>query len=256
MVDIHSHILWGLDDGAETLEESVAMLKAAALGGTTDMVATPHANSQYKYDGAVVEARIAELAEITCDVPRVHRGCDFHLNYENIEDALRYPGKYTINGWKYLMVEFPDLFIPPSMDSIFQQMRERGIIPVVTHPERNALLAKRRDWMQQWAALGCLAQVTAQSLTGRFGRAAEGYGWELLEKGLAQFVASDAHDPEGRHPRLDEARGLVAERMGADAAERLFETNPRATLTGAPLPLPPEPAAGTPKKKWFGLFGS
>ncbi len=249
MVDIHSHILWGMDDGSTCIEDSVAMLQAAALGGTTDIVATPHCNSRYAYDGALVEARIAELALLTDDTPRIHRGCDFHLSYENITECLRFPTKYTINGYGYLMVEFSDLFIPPTIEEVFRQFRERGVTPIITHPERNGLLTQRRELLASWVAEGCLSQVTAQSLTGRFGRAAESYGWELLEQGLAHFVASDAHDPEGRHPRLDEAMQLVSDRLGEDAAARLFTHNPAAVIAGKQLPEPS--STSKPKKKWY-----
>jgi protein-tyrosine phosphatase len=249
MVDIHSHILWGLDDGAASVEDSVAMLKAAALGGTTDIVATPHSNSRYEYDGALVEARIAELAFLTEDAPRIHRGCDFHLSYENIAECLRFPSKYTINGHGYLLVEFSDLFIPPTIEEVFRQFQERGVTPIITHPERNNLLAQKHELVEGWVAQGCLSQVTAQSLTGRFGRTPESYAWELLEKGLAHFVASDAHDPEGRHPRLDEARGAVANRLSEDAAARFFTHNPGAVIAGKQLPEPS--ATSKPKKKWY-----
>jgi protein-tyrosine phosphatase len=227
------------------------MLKAAALGGTTDIVATPHSNTRYEYDGALVEARIAELALLTDDAPRIHRGCDFHLSYENIAECLRFPSKYTINGYGYLLVEFSDLFIPPTIDEVFRQLRERGVTPIITHPERNNLLAQKHELVEGWVAHGCLSQVTALSLDGRFGRAAESYAWELLEKGLAHFVASDAHDPEGRHPRLDEARRAVGDRLGEDTAERLFVSNPAAVIAGRQMPEPNATATPKPKKKWY-----
>src|SRR4051812_36338517 len=111
MVDIHSHILWGLDDGADTRETSIAMLKMAAEAGTTDIVATPHANFEYRFDKVLVSQRIAELAEATAGRPRIHSGCDFHLSFENIEDALQTPARYTINDGPYLLVEFPEFSI-------------------------------------------------------------------------------------------------------------------------------------------------
>ena len=93
MIDIHSHILPGLDDGSESLEESVAMLQQAAAAGTTDIVASPHANQEYLFDPLMVEQKISELQAAVGDAPRIHYGCDFHLTLENIEDALRVTGK-------------------------------------------------------------------------------------------------------------------------------------------------------------------
>jgi protein-tyrosine phosphatase len=253
MIDIHSHILWGLDDGAETLEQSLEMLRAAAEAGTTDIVATPHANFEYGFDAAVIGARIQELDEAAGGVPRIHRGCDFHLSPENIEDGLRNPSRYTINGKSYLLVEFPDLFISPSMGEVFRKFLDRGVIPVITHPERNPVLMEQAERLEEWAELGCLSQVTAQSLTGDFARPVEDAAWELVERGLIHFGASDAHDPHDRHPRLDKAWKTVWERMGAAAAHRLFVSNPRAALAGEALP----DVAETPrtKGKWFGLWG-
>ena len=143
MVDVHSHVLWGLDDGAQTLEESAAMLKLAAASGTTDIVASPHASPQYKYDGELVDRRIKVLSSLP-DVPRIHRGCDFHLSFENIQDALLDPATFTINGKKYLLVEFADAFIPPSTEEILRRFLAIGVIPVVTHPERNPILSDPR----------------------------------------------------------------------------------------------------------------
>src|ERR1039457_2850935 len=97
MIDIHSHILPGLDDGSESLEESVEMLRQAAAAGTSDIVASPHANQDYAFDPLLVERRIGELQAAVGDAPQIHYGCDFHLTLENIDDALRSPGKYSID---------------------------------------------------------------------------------------------------------------------------------------------------------------
>ena len=248
MVDIHSHILPGLDDGAQTLEDSIEMLKIAAAGGTTDIVATPHANSEFTFD----PDRIAEkLAEVNAAGPavRVHTGCDFHLAYENIQDALEHPTKYTINHKNYLLVEFSDLIIFNTTTDIFHQLLGAGMTPVVTHPERNWLLQKRLDSLTAWVADGACLQVTAQSLLGRFGRHAKEFADKLIRQGLVHFVASDAHDTEDRTPDLRQAWEYVAEKYGKDRAERLFVTNPAATLKGERLP---EVECSTPdRRKWY-----
>src|ERR1035438_7937076 len=101
MVDIHSHILWGLDDGARTLEQSLAMMQIAGASGTTDIVATPHANFRYSFQPALVAQRIEEISA-GGGQPIVHRGCELHLTFDNIQDALQNPAKYAINGGRYL----------------------------------------------------------------------------------------------------------------------------------------------------------
>jgi len=232
MVDIHSHILAGLDDGPQTLEQSVAMVRVAAESGTTDIVATPHSDLRFTYDPEIVDRKIAELAAASGGSVRIHRGCDFHLYYENIQRALAQPSRYTINGKRYLLVEFSDVMILKSADEVFERMQAAGITPVVTHPERNMLLAGNPDQLRRWVEAGCRIQVTAQSFEGRFGRKAQAASENLIEIGLVHFIASDAHDAAHRPPALAKARDLIERNYGKPSAERLFVINPRAVLTG------------------------
>src|SRR5207237_4265722 len=145
---IHSHVLYGLDDGAKTREQSVEMLEIAARSGTTDIVATPHANGQYTFEPEVIEQRIAELSAQT--TVRIYPGCDFHLQFDNIEDALADPEKYTINHKGYLLVEFPDLSIFSETDAILLTLLEAGIVPMIPHPERNGQLPRNDDTRDRW----------------------------------------------------------------------------------------------------------
>ena len=232
MVDIHSHILAGLDDGPETLEESREMLRMAADSGTTDIVATPHANLEFAYDPAIVERKVAELRAGAEGFVRIHRGCDFHLYYENVQKALAEPSLYTINGRRYLLVEFSEVTILNSAGEVFERMRDAGITPVITHPERNAMLARDTDQIEEWVEAGCRVQVTAQSLFGRFGRRAKKAAQKLMRRGLVHFIASDAHDTADRPPVLKHAYQHVAQEYGTGWAEALFVTNPRAALEG------------------------
>ena len=249
MVDIHSHILPGLDDGAQTLEDSVAMLRLAAESGTTDIVATPHANHQFTFNPDRITARIAEVQQAASPALRIHRGCDFHLTLENIQDALAHPGKYAINHLSYLLVEFSDLLIPRTTQEIFDRLISAGLTPIITHPERNALLHARLDQLQSWVENGALVQITAGSLLGNFGRTAKAVSADLMNRNLVHFVASDAHDTKYRTPVLRDACQYVAQTWGASLAETLFTTAPQAVISGQAIELsdPRQP----PKKKWF-----
>jgi protein-tyrosine phosphatase len=251
MIDIHSHILPGLDDGSKSLEESVAMLRQAVAAGTTEIVATPHANQEYDFDPLVVERKIGELQAAVGDAPRIHYGCDCHLTLENIEDAVRSPGKYSINHRGYLLVEFSDFLIPKTTDEIFARMMKAGLRPIVTHPERNQLLQYRLPEMEEWVAQGVHMQVTAQSLMGRFGKTAKACAHELIGRGLVHFLASDGHDTKWRTTALDETRQYVDRRFGAEAGLRLFEENPRAALAGVPLTAVPLPIL---RKPWYAFW--
>lgn len=169
MIDIHNHVLYGMDDGSPDLETSLSMLRMAGQHGTMDTVASPHANLEYKYDPAVIAERKAALDAANDSGVRVHLGCDFHLQYENIEDALRQPRKYTIAGGPYLLVEFSDLLILKNTTQIFDDLLSAGMTSVMTHPERNQLLQQRLKDLSGWVEMGCSIQVTGQSLDGQFG---------------------------------------------------------------------------------------
>jgi len=253
MIDIHSHVLPGLDDGSDSLEESLAMLRIAAESGTTDIVATPHANLEFTFDPDVVRAKLAELRQEAGPLIRIHSGCDFHLYYDNIQDALSHPAKYTVNGLRYLLVEFPDLLIAKSAPEVFSRLVSGGMVPIVTHPERNFLLHSKLEEIGMWIEIGALVQVTGQSLLGRFGNEAREFARQLMNRGMVHFIASDAHDASDRTPRLDDAYDHVVRRWGKPRADRLFVANPQAVITGEPLPTAPveaQPGA----KRWYSLW--
>jgi protein-tyrosine phosphatase len=235
MIDIHSHVVWGLDDGAANMEQSLSILRGAAETGTTDIVATPHSNAQFRYQGELLEDRMRQLAAETGGKPRIHRGCDLHLSFDNIDEVLQRPGKYSINGKQYLLVECPDFHVGKHMEGVLQRLLDSGIVPIVTHPERNPVLQRKLSRVEEWVDLGCLIQVTALSITGGFGGTARGAASHLLKRGLVHVVASDAHDPEHRHARLNEAYGIVKSRYGEEEADILFTHNPRAIIEGVPL---------------------
>jgi protein-tyrosine phosphatase len=251
MIDIHSHILYGLDDGARTFEESLEMVRMAAAGGTTDIVASPHANEEYHFEPEAVEARISELQSAAGDSPVIHYGCDFHLTPENIEDALRSPGKYSIGHRGYLLVEFSDFLIPKTTSQIFAALLAAGMRPIITHPERNRLLRGRIDEMGSWVQLGCLIQVTAQSLLGRFGKSAQDASAALMKRGLVHVLASDGHDLKHRPPVLNEAHQHLLARFGEETARRLCVSNPRAIIDGRSVEPVSPPEKTRPWHSWW-----
>ncbi len=253
MIDVHSHILHGLDDGAASLDISLAMVRLAAEWGTTDIVASPHANQEYKFDPELVEDRLEELrAAAGASAPRIYYGCDFHLSYDNIQDAVAHPARYTIDHGRYLLVEFSDLVIFPNTTEIFARLLDAGMIPVITHPERNTLLQQRLPKLREWSEMGCLLQVTAQSFNGRFGRRAERFSKVLLEENLIHVVASDAHDTKHRPPDLGEAYDWLAKERSEALAETLCVRNPGAVLRSEPLPEPAlADAEVAASRKWY-----
>lgn len=256
MIDIHSHILPGLDDGAETMDDTVELLQLARDTGTTAIVASPHADTHYTFDPQQVDALLAAAQERVGDGIRIVRGCDFHLMLDNIQAALANPTRYTINSGPYLLMELSDLMIFPNTNQIWQELEDAGMRIILTHPERNPLLQDRMERIEEWVAQGRYMQLTAQSLLGRFGQQAQRFAVSMLEKGLAHFVASDGHDLRGRPPRLDLAFEWVAARYGRDLAQLLFVDHPRAVLEGEPveswMPKPERSASGGFLGRLFG----
>ena len=246
--DIHSHVLYGMDDGAKTRDDSLRMLEMAAASGTTDIVATPHANSRYRYNPAIIDAQIADL-NASVDGVRVHRGCDLHLQMDNIQDAVANPEKYSINGRGYLMVEFPEILMYRDVDGILNHLMEAGLIPVITHPERNSFLHARVDDLARWVNNGCYLQVTAGSVTGTFGKPAQRFAQELLHRGLVHVVASDAHDCVHRPPSLNAAYEAMANEYGERTVGPLFVEHPHAIIAGDTLDVDVRPMK--PRRSWY-----
>ena len=172
MVDIHCHILPGLDDGPESIEVSLAMAESAIADGITHVVATPHSSSQHTFDFARVRAARDELQQKIGSRLILATGCDFHLNPENLEALRADAPRFCINQKDYLLVEFNEFSIPPSMDQTLHEIQLLGLRPVITHPERNAILRLQTERLAKWIRLGCCVQVTAGSLTGVFGPSA------------------------------------------------------------------------------------
>ncbi len=242
MIDIHHHLLFGLDDGAKDLESAVAQAEASIANGVTHVVCTPHANYQYHFDPKENAEKLALLQERMKGRLALGLGCDFHLSFDNLDDLAANPGKYTVNGKQYLLVEFPDLSIQQSLTDALFRLTASGIIPIITHPERNPTLVATPDKMVDWLRMGCLIQLTAGSLLGRFGSRAAAMCDDLLRKNWVHFIASDAHNITSRPPNMREGRQALAKRYGQETADRLSVHNPRAVFYGEDLPPQPEAA--------------
>jgi protein-tyrosine phosphatase len=248
VVDIHSHILPEVDDGPKDWETSVALCRAAAADGITHMVATPHANDRYHYDREYLQGLIARLQQLVGDAPKLRLGCDFHLSIDNLQDAFANPTRYVIDGTNYLLVEFSNYSVPQQTADSFHKLGERGITPIITHPERNPILRETLHRVLEWAEQGCVVQMTGSALTGFWGERARRAAVWLLEHQAAHVLASDAHDLEKRVPILSTSRDAAAEICGEDIADALVDANPRAIIANEPLPYFPRPLAGSYRK--------
>jgi protein-tyrosine phosphatase len=241
MIDIHCHILAEVDDGPKTWDVAEEMCRMAVADGIEHIVATPHANDRYHYDREFLSRLLDYLRQRIGVAPRLSLGCDFHLSYENLQDVMLFPDRYTIDGTRYLLAELSNYGVPAQIEETFTNLLEKGITPVITHPERNPIMQRTPLRILHWVELGCVIQVTGSALTGRWGEAAWQTAQWLLKRDAVHVLATDAHDTQRRPPVLSTARNAAAEICGTDVATALVDGNPRAIVGGQPLPYFPDP---------------
>jgi protein-tyrosine phosphatase len=262
MVDIHCHILPGLDDGSDSVETSLKMAEAAVADGVTHVIATPHASSEYDFNPELIRSRRDEIQSHLGDRLIILTGCDFHLNFENLRTLRADPKRFTLNQGGYLLVEFANFAIPASMDQTLHELKLIGLHPIITHPERNPLIRSQWDRLWGWMHQGCYVQLTAQSITGGFGRRAQQAADLLLEANAVHFIASDAHNITTRPLVLKPVYDSLAKSEGEERARALLVENPRAVVENLDLPYLPEPSdwkkaqveteqESTRKRFWF-----
>lgn len=236
MVDIHSHILPGVDDGASSWAIAVDLVAAAAKEGIRHMVATPHSNAQFRYDRSARTELLRELRK-RVDAPiELSLGCDFNFSLDNVQAALHDWKRFWIGSGPYLLIEFSDYGIAPNAETTLRRLIRCGVIPIITHPERNPFLRSKLDMLYSMVEIGCLIQVTANSVTGFWGKEARRTCLGLLARGLVSVVATDAHDLTRRPPIMSAAREAIHDKFGKDIAEALCSTIPSAIVEGKPIP--------------------
>ena len=238
LIDLHAHILPGLDDGAPDLEPSVAMARMALAAGTRIMACTPHRlPGRYDTGADAIEAGIESLgAELRrLDIPLgLVCGSDVHVT-PDLGAVLERDPAYRLNRTRYFLFEPPHQIAPPNIVALVRQVVRDGFVPVLTHPERLQWVHKRYDLACELNDAGCLMQVTAGALTGRFGVRPHSLAWRLVADGRVDIIASDGHNLEGRPPTMDEAYERLSQRIGPEEARAMVLTRPIAILRDEPL---------------------
>ena len=235
LIDIHCHLLHGLDDGPQTLQAAAHMCRVAHAAGTVAVISTPHANHRFCFDPQKTAELCESLREQIPPALRLFAGCELELSLETLPDALRDIRRYTLNGSRYLLVELLKTGMPPNLEQVLARFLDQGVTPILAHPERSAHLQHHLDKLSSWVERGCLAQLTGDALTGRMGPRLQTAALEVLRRRLAHFVASDGHDPIRRPPRLLEAYRTVGERLSPALAALLFISNPLAVIENRPI---------------------
>ncbi len=242
MIDLHSHVLPGIDDGAQDMEMTLAMLRQAQELGFKKLLATPHINehttpdilNQIKitYEQVVAEKDRAGI-QLDLDLAgEIH--FDNHILSWLDHDFLKI-GKRK----KYIIFELPIQGLPIHMEEMIFKIGLRGVRPIMAHPERNTYVQQNSDRLNKWLEMGCIMQMNAGSITGDFGSAIRQLAWQLLNKGQIHLVCSDAHNTGRRsYDQQVQAYQMVKNQLGKNYADTLFKFNPERIWEGRELALP------------------
>jgi protein-tyrosine phosphatase len=253
MIDLHCHILPGVDDGPESLEESLEMCRIAAADGIRTVVATPHFRPG-TYDCGNAKGHVdrlqRELAARGIDL-RLVPGADVSVTPELVYHVEEDKG-LTINGkGSHVLVELPHEAVPLGWDRFLLSLREKNITPILTHPERNRWFVDRPDALYAFVMGGGLVQVTAMSVTGENGAEIRRYSRSLLQRNLVHIIASDAHSSTLRMPVLSNAVAAATDVIGREAALKLVREHPMTIIEGKSLDLTERVVMLPRKRAWF-----
>jgi len=255
LIDIHCHILPGVDDGAQSLQDSIDMARQAVNEGITGIVASPHhRNRQYVNPKQIIEEKVAELKHaldkegITLDI---FVGQENRIVGELAEDFVNSHDIATVNNNNYILVEFPTNHVPNYSEQLFYELQMQGLIPVVVHPERNTAITEDPDKLYRLIEKGAISQVTAASIAGAFGKKIQKFSLQLLESNLSHVIASDAHNITNRSFKIREAFSVIEKEFGMDYVYLLQENASLIAEGNMIYREHPEPIK---RKKFLGIF--
>ncbi|MEO8276051.1 MAG: CpsB/CapC family capsule biosynthesis tyrosine phosphatase [Thermoanaerobaculia bacterium] len=235
MIDLHCHLLPGIDDGAQTLMQAVEMASIAAADGCRVIVATPHQRRDEwdTSDPRRLAATLAELAQKIPGLPELRLGGEVRVDSDLLSDLANpeRAGVLSLGGSRYLLLELEPFGLGPDPVEVILELIAEGWRPIVAHPEVIPFLWENEDdLLARLVEAGALLQVTAMSVTGEFGRGAKERVWDLLRAGWVHFVASDSHRPDWRPPGLSRARLAIERELGTEIAEALTAGHAQAVL--------------------------
>ncbi|MDQ6595013.1 tyrosine-protein phosphatase [Bacillus salipaludis] len=234
MVDLHCHILPGMDDGAKDLSESIKMAKKAVDQGIHTIVATPHhLNNKYENPKQQILKKVEQLNQALTEEKidlKILPGQETRIFGEML-DAYEIGEILPVNHTQYILVEFPSGHVPRYTERLFYDLQMSGLIPVIVHPERNQEIIEQPEILYQLVKKGALSQVTASSITGDFGKKIKTFSLQLIEANLTHFIASDAHNTNTRTFKMREAFDIVQTKYGNDFVY-MFDENAAHLIEG------------------------
>ena len=223
MLDIHSHILPNIDDGSKSEEETLKLLRKAISEGITGIIATPHFDPTYHTTRTQIEEKVKIANKIAQDNNleiTVYPGQEVRLYaelVENLEDHVT-----LLNNGIYMLVELPEDHVPMYAEKVFYELQLKGVQPILVHPERNQGILRNPNILYDFVNRGVLAQITAGSVIGKFGKQTKKLSLELLDHELIHFIASDAHHLGSRDFHMAKAKKVISRKFGKDFAENLY----------------------------------
>jgi protein-tyrosine phosphatase len=241
MIDLHTHILPGIDDGSRSMEASVTMAELALDSGTTMLVATPHANQMGRFENFFTKSLFRRFRALKEELEEEEIPLKLYLGMEifaseDMGEKIRRKQLIGLNGSRYYLVEFGFHEEPEQIQHYLNILDKAGAVPLIAHPERYDCVKDDPEIVAQWKKWGALIQLNQGSLLGHFGPTAAQAGEELLERQLVTCVASDAHGTRGRTPRLDEIRQLLRASLGEEKTKELLEVHPRRIIANQTIP--------------------
>lgn len=243
MIDIHHHVLPGVDDGPRELSEAAEMCALAAEEGIETIVATPHVlrGRWPAFSRRELESRLGELRARAGNSPQLLLGSEYFFGHDMTEILREGVSVHPLAAGKYVLLELPANSVPPMFNQPLYRAQLEGWQPILAHPERNLVFQSNPDLLAALIGHGLRVQVTAGSLTGAFGSQARAAAETFLRRKLVHFVATDAHNMDKRPPRVKDAIEEVQSIAGETVAHALLDANPRAVIENRPLPYEPEP---------------
>lgn len=245
MIDLHCHILPGLDDGAKTLDDSVEMGRFASEDGITKIVATPHLfrENLSQADFATIRRRREDLTEAfeKNHIPvELFWGAEVHISHNLIEEIGKNRKDLVINQSSYMFVEFPQDHVFQGVKNLFFELMNEGVTPIIAHPERNSVFARNPFLLYELIMMGALVQSNSGSFSGRYGREVVENAFVFLGYNFIHFIASDGHGVRSIPPKLSDAVGIITPVIGEENALMLVRSNPLAVLNNEELPYRPD----------------
>ncbi|MGA2362488.1 MAG: CpsB/CapC family capsule biosynthesis tyrosine phosphatase [Candidatus Aminicenantales bacterium] len=251
MIDLHTHLLWDWDDGPDDRPQAREMCRIAEKDGITVIALTPHVFrlSRYGDNLNVLRQRMAEFVEGMDGVPiDFHWGAEVFVHPEVVASIEKYG--FTLDDTNYVFIELPSDTVPPGIGNLIYSLMAKGFVPIISHPERNRGFMERPEVLYELVSMGCIAQVTAMSLTGEFGRETRSAAGLFMEHNLVHIIASDAHSSLMRPPVLSGAVEAARKIVGEAKAVAMVTEIPRAILENRALPDWGEPENPLRRKTW------